>query len=353
MRRTLTIESLLERLQQDGRRRPVAFTAALTYRCNLACRHCYCRLPADGPTPRPELATTQWHRLIGEAADAGALFATFTGGEPLLRDDFAELWRYARSRGLIVELFTNASLIDAELARFLAEWTPRQVSVTLYGASEETYQRMAGRAGLHERVLRGLDLLVEHGVPVEVKSVVTRGNVHELAALRTQAERYQSTFKWDAELTGCLPESGGNPAAERLTPEEIIALEQADPARMADWRAQVGEALPEAPGNELFRCRVAEQDFHLDPYGMLLPCLMLTQPGYDALGGSIAEGWEQMPAAVGKLEHTGSECGGCRLAQLCRSCPAHALLAGERPGAPVPFLCDLGHRRVAMLHLTD
>ncbi|MEN6644820.1 MAG: radical SAM protein [Armatimonadia bacterium] len=342
----MTVDDLFERLEADGRRHPLTMSAELTYRCNFGCAHCFCRLPEGGPTPRPELTLQEWDRILGQAADEGVLFLTLTGGEPLLRPDFRGIWLAAVQRGILPELFTNAFLLDEETVAFLAEWTPRQVSITLYGASEETYRLMTGREGLHARVLAGVDLLVAAGVKVEVKTVITRRNVHELAALRAQSGRYQAIFKWDAELTGCLPESGGNPEAERLTPADVLQLELADPVRVAEWRRLLEHfRAPEPDDHRIFRCRVGERDFHVDPYGMLRPCLMLAEPGYDLRKGSVKEGWARLPELLAGIDAHSDRCRGCNWPQLCRTCPAHALLAGEDAGAPAPFLCELGHLR--------
>ena len=81
----------------------------LTERCNNDCIHCCINLPAnDAEAQRRELTTQQIRDIFGQAAELGCLQVRITGGEPLLRDDFAELYLVARRLGLRVQLYTNA-----------------------------------------------------------------------------------------------------------------------------------------------------------------------------------------------------------------------------------------------------
>ena len=83
----------------------------LTERCNNNCIHCCINLPVDDKEAQSqELTTAEWKSLLEEAASLGCLSVRFTGGEPLLREDFEELYLVARRLGLKVLLFTNATL---------------------------------------------------------------------------------------------------------------------------------------------------------------------------------------------------------------------------------------------------
>lgn len=347
-----TLADLMQRLYPEAQRVPSSMSLELTRRCNFACTHCYCRLPAAGPTPRPELTTAQWERILRQSVDEGVLFALFTGGEPLLRPDFRELWRLGRKLGLLPTLFTNGLLVDAEVADFLAEWTPRQVSISLYGASEETYRLVTGREGAHRRVLQSVELLRERGVIVEVRSIITRMNLHEVPALREQSARYQDLFKWDAELIGPYPESLGQPESVRLTAQELFDLEAGDGTRMAEWRelAQRWTPAPPTPDNP-FRCGVARNEFHVNAYGEMHPCLGLEAVSLDLLQRSVHEAWEALPAAIEALLGPPGPCQQCGLPPICRQCPADALLEGERPGWPLPERCEMARLRAQALGL--
>ena len=89
----------------------------LTERCNNNCIHCYINLPQHDPNAiNRELTTNEWKDILKQAADSGVLVVRFTGGEPLLREDFTELYLHARRLGMRVLLFTNGRGITPELS---------------------------------------------------------------------------------------------------------------------------------------------------------------------------------------------------------------------------------------------
>lgn len=327
----------------------LAASMDLTYRCNFGCTHCFCRLPADGPTPLAELSFEEWDRILGEAADEGVLFLTMTGGEPLLREDFPAIWRMAKRRGFVVELFSNAALVDAALADMFAEYTPKQISVTVYAASEESYRRMVGVPGMHARVLEGLDLLVDRGVPVEVKALFTRTNVHEFDAMREQALRYDDIFRWQAEMLGTYPGSGGTPQSVALTPTEIVELEQRDPLRGPEWERRLATWEPSPPlEGTPFRCTLGKGRFHLDPYGRMRACMLLESVHVDVRSTPLRVAWRELiPRALAAMPWKPSPCNVCEVADLCRVCPAKAILDGAPAGGPAAMYCELARARAA------
>jgi len=107
----------------------------LTERCNNNCIHCCINLSENDKAARKnELTTKEIRGILIEAASLGCLTVRFTGGEPLLRDDFEELYIFARKLGLKVMLFTNARLITPHLAELFSRIPPlEKIEITLYG----------------------------------------------------------------------------------------------------------------------------------------------------------------------------------------------------------------------------
>lgn len=338
---------VIEKLKGNDRRLPVQVSVELTRRCTFRCPHCYCRLPEVHDASRAEMRGDEWARILREAADEGAVFLQVTGGEPLLHPDFREIWVTAKRLGLIPDLYTNGSLITPELADFLAEWPPRRVSVTLYGATEGTYRSMTGTSGMLEQVLSAVSLLRERGVGVEVKGMFTRSNAHELPAVRAHAAPDGGTFRWGAELIGPLQGSFGRPESVRLSGREIVELEKTDPVRWAEWEATLAGWKPaKASTKGAFRCGIGESSLHVDPYGKLRACEFVESVSYDVRRGTIREGWRTvLPELLGKFPWSPGSCQACALADVCRICPAHALLAGQPATGPTEMHCDLARAR--------
>src|SRR5580693_10142706 len=89
---------------------PLAMLAELTHRCPLRCP--YCSNPLELSRASAELDTESWKRVLGEAAVLGVLQVHFSGGEPLVRRDLADLVRHARQLDLYSNLSTGATLAD-------------------------------------------------------------------------------------------------------------------------------------------------------------------------------------------------------------------------------------------------
>ena len=105
---------------------------------------------------RRELTADQWQDILRQAADLGALSVRFTGGEPLLRPDFAEIYLFARRLGLKVMLFTNGRLITPELADLFARVPPlKKIEISVYGMRPESYDAVACAPGAFAEFRRG------------------------------------------------------------------------------------------------------------------------------------------------------------------------------------------------------
>ena len=197
-------------------RTPLSGTLEVTFRCNLNCIHCYCNLPRGDPDAlKSELSTDEAHRILDQLAEEGCLWLLITGGEPLLRKDFLDLYHHAKQKGFLISLFSNATLLTPEIADHLAEWPPEYVEITLYGATEATYEKITRTPGSFRRCHRGIELLRKRKVPLKLKTMAMTVNHHELDTMKGFAETLGVDFRFDPMLTLRLDGSQA-PAAYRL-----------------------------------------------------------------------------------------------------------------------------------------
>ncbi|HEY9072922.1 MAG TPA: radical SAM protein, partial [Desulfobaccales bacterium] len=227
---------LWDKLQK--RRAPISFDLEVTARCNNDCRHCYINLPAgDREAKEKELSLEEILRIAREAADLGAVWCLLTGGEPLLREDFFEIYLGLKRLGLLVSVFTNACLVSEEHVELFKHYPPRDLEVSVYGVTRETYEGVTRRPGSFRAFRRGLDLLLGSGVKVRLKAMALKANVHELPEIAAFCRaRTRDFFRFDPLLHLRLdgnPQRNEEIKSQRLSPEEIVALEQGDPERAA------------------------------------------------------------------------------------------------------------------------
>ena len=337
--------------QVGDRRVPLGGTLELTHRCNNRCRHCFNNLRSDdAPALGSELSTREVVRILDEAAALGCVWVLLTGGETLLRPDFRDIYDHARGLGLLVTLFTNGTLVTPELADHLDRQRPFSIEITLYGATRETYERVTANPGSYDACLRGIRLLRERGLPLKLKSTVSTLNRHEIEGMKRLAEdELGLPFRFDALLNARCDGRPG-PLALRLSAEEAVALDLADPARAEALREFAAYRQPTGSGAALYPCGGAAHSFAIDPYGRLRACAISPGEGFDLRAASFREGWEHFLAGLRALKlDTDATCRSCSLRALCGMCPANGELECGDPRRPVDFLCRVAHLRALVL----
>ena len=165
---------------------PLALVAELTHRCPLHC--VYCSNPRELQSRSSELPTEVWARVFKEAAEAGVLQADFTGGEPLVRPDIAELIRIARSSGLYVSLITSGLPLDEVKLEFLMQAGLDHFQLSFQGAREETASDISGTKS-HQQKLRVLEWLKRYRIGLTLNFVIHRRNIGELDEMLAIVEK--------------------------------------------------------------------------------------------------------------------------------------------------------------------
>lgn len=322
---------------------PFSGSLALTHRCNLACVHCYAR--EDGAAAAAELSTAEWLGIIDEAGEAGCLYLLLTGGEPLLRDDFAAIYAHAKQRGFLVTVFTNATRVNDRIAGLFRDLPPRLVEVSIYGASAATHDRITGVPGSFALALQGVERLAGLGIPLGLKSVMMTLNIAEFSAIEELARGMGARFRMDPAI---FPSLAGDrsPLALRVPAEQAVALEFADPARVGEWREFYSRFENKATGKSVYSCAAGMSTFHVDPRGILYPCVMAARRGFPLARSSFRKRWrEDMPLIRAEEFAADAKCFDCRLKSLCGYCPGLFELENGDERVPSEYVCELGRLR--------
>ncbi len=333
--------------QAELARFPLDGTLELTHRCNLACVHCYVNLPANDREARSrELTLEECCRIIDAMADEGCLYLLLTGGEPLLRRDFRDIYLHAKRRGLLVTLFTNGCLVTPDLADFLAEYPPFSIEISLYGASETVYEQVTGIPGAYGKCLRGIRLLRERELSLKLKTVGLNLNRHEVSVMRRIADEMGLEFKHDPHIHPRI-DCSHQPCETRMPPEEVVALDAADPALAEAWREEfLPENLMTAGSDDLYLCGAGIDNFVVDPYGELEMCLISRHYGHNLREKGFREGfYDYFSQLRGLKRERPTRCRSCDLISACQTCPGTSLLEHADREEPVDYLCDITHLR--------
>lgn len=344
----------------EGRRIPLSFDLEATARCNNNCRHCCINLPSgDKAALHNELTLDEISHIADQAVSLGSLWCLITGGEPLLREDFFDLYRVLKKKGLLVSVFTNACLITEKHIKLFRDYPPRDIEITVYGATEETYERVTRMPGSYAAFSRGLDQLLEGGIRMDMKTMALRSNVHELPIIaRFCRERTKNFFRFDPILQLRFDgnaERNEEIHAERLSAEEIIAIDEADPKRSAALEKRCATREMAIPSQELtdrlFQCHAGGESFAVSYNGLFRLCPSLWQRDclYDLRRGTLAEAWFDFVPRVLARTSTNHEflerCRICPLMNQCQWCPAQAHLECGRMDEWCEYFCRVTHIR--------
>jgi radical SAM protein with 4Fe4S-binding SPASM domain len=334
----------------------------LTERCDNDCIHCCINLPAaDAAARAREMPTAQVKDLLRQAADLGCMQVRFTGGEPLLRPDFEELYLFARRLGMKVLLFTNARHVTPHLADLLARIPPLvTIEVTVYGMRVESYEAVTRALGSFAQFRRGVDLLLERRIPFVVKSALLPQNRAEL----DEFEGWARTIPWMTKAPGHsmffdLRNRRDDPAKNRLieslrlTPDDGVAVLLRDADRYRKGMVEFGSKFMRPPGDVLFGCG-AGCGLSVDAYGRAQPCMGVRAPELtvDLSGKTLVEAlahFSTLGEARAKNPQYLRRCARCFLKGLCEQCPAKSWAEHGTYDTPVEYLCDVAHAQARWL----
>lgn len=161
---------------KDAFHRPLEYVRlSVTDQCDLRCHYCIPKGFTDFEEPAHWLGFAEMERLIGLFTRLGVRSVRLTGGEPLLRNNLAELaGRLTRLTHLTdLSLSTNAVRLHRQ-AETLRQAGIRRVNISLDSLQADRFQTITG--GKLYKVLNGLHAARDAGFnPVKINMVVMRG----------------------------------------------------------------------------------------------------------------------------------------------------------------------------------
>jgi MoaA/NifB/PqqE/SkfB family radical SAM enzyme len=330
-------------------RLPLEGSVDLTYRCNSNCRHCWLRIPSDAQEKENELSFEEIRRIVDEARKMGCRKWSISGGEPMLRPDFAGAFDYITANSISYTLNTNGALITPKIAHLMKRKGAKMV--VLYGATADVHDHITRNPGSFEATMAGFAYLKEAGAGFTVQIIPMRDNYHQFKEMVKLAESLSKHYRIGAAwlyLSACGdPEINKEILQQRLPPKEVVELDKPDLFYEEQVNTGTGNCYTKPERNDCFfaSCIANRCNFHIDPYGQATFCCFIKDPGfrYDLRKGSFQDCWERfIPSLANKVKFTEEylqNCGSCELRRHCRSCPVYGYLEHRRFTAKVDYLC--------------
>ncbi len=314
---------------------PVSVTFEITRRCNFRCKMCYvhsdgCNAAAD------ELTAGQWLEIGRQARDAGSVTLLLTGGEPLLRRDFTEIFSGLKKLGLLVSVNTNGSLIDDRITDFFIADPPARLNISLYGASEETYERLCG-GRYYNKVYNNIKRLREADIQVRLNMSITPDNGGDMEAMLKLAEELgvhakATTYMYPPMRTenGVFGQNSGRfsprEAAFHKVKYDLIKLGREEFLRRAD-AFEKNSGMPRDDECELtdegegMRCRAGASSCWINSAGGMSICGIFTPTVHSVLTEGFDKCWSDVRKEA-SLIRLPAKCSDCSLRSVCPMCAA-------------------------------
>ncbi len=320
------------RMYLDSRARensiPLKGVFELTPFCNLDCKMCYVHLNSSQLSNKPILKAEELEKIICEAVDAGMMYATLTGGECLTYPEFERIYLFLQKHSVQISVLTNGILLDEEKINFFKKNPPLSIQVTLYGASEEMYERVTGKR-CFELVMNNLkkanEALLPLNITVTPNPYLTKNETEEVIKL---AASFGTTFRVNSALITPREQTQRKDGFKDLDVDdyidffklELLLKGQLPPAECAvDLPPEGGELTQTAPKG--LRCGGGRSTFNIRWDGKAVPCNRLTDICADPLAEGFVSAWNKINSQV-KEYILPIECEGCAYRYAARGCAA-------------------------------
>ncbi len=339
----------------------------LTERCNNNCIHCYINQEENNKKLiDKELSTKEVKSIITKAADIGVMTIRFTGGEPLLRNDFKEIYLFTKKLGIKVILFTNATLIDKELIELFKKYPPKEkIEITLYGLSKEKYEKITRKPGTYKKAMNGTNLLLDADIPFIIKSVYITGKQEEIEEFEEFSKLipymdHNPGFSMNFDLRARRDSTKRNDFIKslRTSPEQTIKIISRKKQEYKDGMKEFAAKFMRPCKDAIFSCGCGKGG-SIDAYGYLQPCLLMRHPDtvYDLKNGSFQDAFHSFFKNLRKLKSTNPEylkkCSKCFLNGLCEHCSAKSWMEHGDLDTPVDYYCEIAHAKAELLGLIE
>lgn len=331
---------------------PVSATFELTARCNFNCKMCYVHLQDSTQCKTEEKSAEWWIELGKKAAEQGVVFLLITGGEPLLRDDFKEIYTELSALGFIISINTNGYLISDEILEIFRKNPPTRVNVSLYGASEKTYEGVTGVPAF-SRVIENVKKLRDMGIDVRFNGTFTALNAHDSEKIYNLSRELNvhmkgTQYMFPQVLVGGKP--GENPC--RMTPE-AAALKRVEWLKLNHTPEEFQKRLKammegvdsfnlstdEECGEGKIRCRAGKSSAWINYRGEMCFC------GVAGHGFSIDElgfkgAWDKVREFSASIR-TPAKCEACKYRNICCVCAAACYTETDDFSTVPDYVCRL------------
>ncbi|MEB8338036.1 radical SAM protein [Streptomyces endophyticus] len=276
--------------------------------CNWDCDHC-----VYGAKRHEGLAWGQRERLLSILRDAGIVWLELGGGECTIDSLFPQTYARAYDLGMMVEILTNGSTLHRQpMLDLLTTRRPYRITLSVYGATTETFDGFVQRRGAFKNFMRGLAAATEAGLPLSLSVITTRRNIHEADAMRELAHRYTTHVREYAQMSPTF--SGGSGPLTEQAPNQP------------------------RPATPFTGCDAGHTSLNVTPFGLASVCKVSRDHPIPLLTEGVA-GLARLGSIADRALQRQDACTSCALHKTCTTCMPLVKLY-RRADAPLNRYCQ-------------
>lgn len=331
----------MECLKEMPTRSPINGTFELTGRCNLKCNMCLLRVDRQrmNDLNLKERSADEWINMAEQAKNAGTIGLLLTGGEVMLRPDFCQIYESIAKMGFILTIYTNATMVTEKIMETLRKFPPHKIGVTIYGASNETYEKMCGCIDGFDRFVDGIDKLSTLPSLLDIRTTIVQENLKDLQAMRDfthQKFGADQVLHISRMIIDKVRDGVTYPKESRLTPEQNIELVYESIVNL-HHKIQSKEILPiesnkqklHLHNNKLFEegsylfknCNAGINQYMINWSGRMYACELLDQGYTEPFCNGFEDAWNHLPEQY-PVNQEIEKCKSCKFTGVCETCPA-------------------------------
>lgn len=338
---------------------PINAGFEITPICNFHCDMCYIRKDNVQVNQMGGILHINfWKKVASQLKKAGCFFILLSGGEPLLHPDFKELYSYLAKEGFSIRLNTNGTLITEDIADLLAAYLPRRVNITLYGSSNETYEKLCHVKNGFDRCMSGIKRLIDRNIPLCLNLTQVQTNQSDYREILAFADQhkipiqvtsYVSVIGNDKKCISKIKEIRNSP--HQAAENDLLYQQHEKGDNFLDWIKYQQDYLksgyyPEIDGCSL-SCKAGKYSCWINWEGKMQACVDMATPAFSLKELPVQDAWDKIKNAIKELG-THSECKNCKLKPLCNVCYANAANEKKHCGS-LDYLCQMAEEKASIL----
>lgn len=338
---------------------PIAGNFELLPLCNMDCKMCFAKMTKDEMNKHsPMHDYKEWLNIAKNMSDAGMIFLLLTGGEPFLYPHFKELYLGLKKMGIIVSINTNGTLINEEIADYLASDPPRRLNITLYGSNDETYAKLCHNPKGFTQVMNAVKILKERNIAIKFNCSLTPDNINEQEAIFNISKKLDIPIEMGFYMFPPIRKNNIQNVKYRLSATEAAKARftyeklKRSPGEFNEFVSFSLKSYNKYQQQEEFKsgytCRSGNSVFWVNYDGTMSACSFTNDFTINIFENDFKESWNKLVNHVSSSKMS-LKCHKCKERILCGRCAAAAITeTGKINGVP-DYYCKITNHYIKLL----